>query len=108
MSVSSSNLAPRARRRRNVARRQVGQRQRLPAKARRTAGLRPAGGRLLPGGAAHAQERAVERQTRDAEAAAPPCRELRRLQDEVNRVIVTLQEYTANPVTDSRLGRVGR
>ena len=34
-------------------------------------------------------------------------RELRRLQDEVNRVIVALQEFTANPKTDARLGRVG-
>ena len=35
-------------------------------------------------------------------------RELRRLQDAVNRAIVALQEFTANPKTDSRLGRVGR
>jgi RLL motif-containing protein 1 len=35
-------------------------------------------------------------------------RELRKLQDEVNRAIVKLQEFTANPRTDSRLGRVGR
>ena len=35
-------------------------------------------------------------------------RELRRLQDAVNRAIVALQEFTANPKTDARLGRVGR
>ena len=35
-------------------------------------------------------------------------RELRRLQDEVNRSIVALQEFTANPKTDATLGRVGR
>ena len=35
-------------------------------------------------------------------------RRLRELQDGVNRAIVAMQEYTANPKTDSRLGRVGR
>ena len=35
-------------------------------------------------------------------------RELRRLQDEVNHAVVKLQEFTANPRTDARLGRVGR
>ena len=35
-------------------------------------------------------------------------RELRRLQDEVNKCICVMQEFTANPRTDSRLGRVGR
>lgn len=35
-------------------------------------------------------------------------RELRRLQDAVNEAVVGLQEFTANPKTDSRLGRVGR
>jgi RLL motif-containing protein 1 len=34
--------------------------------------------------------------------------ELRRLQDSVNATIVSLQEFTANPKTDARLGRVGR
>ena len=33
---------------------------------------------------------------------------LRRLQDAVNTAIVSMQEYTANPRTDARLGRVGR
>ena len=33
---------------------------------------------------------------------------LRRLQDSVNSAIVSMQEYTANPRTDARLGRVGR
>ena len=35
-------------------------------------------------------------------------RELRRLQDGVNAIVVGMQEFTANPKTDSRLGRVGR
>ena len=35
-------------------------------------------------------------------------RELRRLQDAVNAAIVCMQEFTANPRTDARLGRVGR
>lgn len=35
-------------------------------------------------------------------------RELRSLQDSVNRAIVCMQEFTANPKTDARLGRVGR
>mmetsp|Transcript_74925 Transcript_74925/g.124919 ORF Transcript_74925/g.124919 Transcript_74925/m.124919 type:complete len:252 (+) Transcript_74925:10-765(+) len=34
--------------------------------------------------------------------------ELRRLQDAVNDIVVCMQEYTANPKTDSRLGKVGR
>ena len=33
--------------------------------------------------------------------------DLRKLQDAVNTTIVALQEFTANPKTDSRLGRVG-
>jgi RLL motif-containing protein 1 len=33
---------------------------------------------------------------------------LRSLQDEINRITATMQEYTANPRADSRLGRVGR
>ena len=33
--------------------------------------------------------------------------ELRRLQDSVDATIVSLQEFTANPKTDARLGRVG-
>lgn len=35
-------------------------------------------------------------------------KELRRLQDEINKAIAAMQEYTANPKTDARLGRVGR
>ena len=35
-------------------------------------------------------------------------RQLRQLQDSVNRVIESLQEFTANPKTDAKLGRVGR
>ena len=35
-------------------------------------------------------------------------RELRRLQDRVNAAIVVMQDYTSNPRTDARLGRVGR
>ena len=34
--------------------------------------------------------------------------DLRELQDGVNEVIATIQEFTANPVTDSSLGQVGR
>ena len=34
-------------------------------------------------------------------------RELRRLQDAINEAVSTLQEFTANPRTDARLGRVG-
>ena len=34
--------------------------------------------------------------------------ELRRLQDAINEVVVSMQEFTANPKTDSRLGKVGR
>ena len=33
---------------------------------------------------------------------------LREVQDGVNRAIVAMQEYTASPKTDARLGRVGR
>ena len=35
-------------------------------------------------------------------------RELRQLQDRVNEMIVTMQEFTANPKTNTQLGRVGR
>ena len=34
--------------------------------------------------------------------------ELRQLQNEVNRAIVETQRLTANPITDTKLGRVGR
>lgn len=34
--------------------------------------------------------------------------ELRQLQNEVNRAIVDTQRLTANPITDTKLGRVGR
>jgi len=34
--------------------------------------------------------------------------DLRKLQDEVNTLISQMQEYTANPKTDSSLGKVGR
>ena len=34
--------------------------------------------------------------------------DLRRLQDEVNSLISAMQDYTANPKTDSSLGKVGR
>jgi len=33
--------------------------------------------------------------------------DLRKLQTEVNEIIVIVQEYTQNPITDSRLGVVG-
>ena len=33
---------------------------------------------------------------------------LRELQNEVNNLLVQVQEFTANPKTDSSLGRVGR
>ena len=35
-------------------------------------------------------------------------RQLRELQDAINKVVVSLQDMTANPKTDSRLGKVGR
>lgn len=35
-------------------------------------------------------------------------RELRKLQNRINGTIATMQEVTANPKTDSKLGRVGR
>eukprot|EP01023_Acetabularia_acetabulum_P061082 TRINITY_DN7366_c0_g2_i3.p1 TRINITY_DN7366_c0_g2~~TRINITY_DN7366_c0_g2_i3.p1 ORF type:complete len:262 (+),score=48.12 TRINITY_DN7366_c0_g2_i3:80-865(+) len=35
-------------------------------------------------------------------------KDLRNLQSQIDHAIVELQEYTANPKTDSRLGRVGR
>jgi RLL motif-containing protein 1 len=35
-------------------------------------------------------------------------RELRRMQDGINAIIACMQDYTANPKTDSKLGRVGR
>ena len=34
--------------------------------------------------------------------------ELRKLQTEANRVIVEIQRLTANPITDTALGQVGR
>lgn len=34
--------------------------------------------------------------------------DLRRLQDDVNSLIASMQDYTANPKTDSSLGKVGR
>lgn len=34
--------------------------------------------------------------------------DLRQLQDDVNELLVTAQEYTANPVTNAHLGKVGR
>ena len=34
--------------------------------------------------------------------------DLRELQDAVNDILVTIQEYTANPKTDAALGKVGR
>lgn len=34
--------------------------------------------------------------------------ELRKLQTEANRVIVETQSLTANPITDTSLGKVGR
>lgn len=34
--------------------------------------------------------------------------DLRDLQDRVNELIVSVQAYTADPKTDSRLGKVGR
>ena len=34
--------------------------------------------------------------------------ELRELQNEVNRAIVETQKLTANPITNTKLGRVGR
>lgn len=34
--------------------------------------------------------------------------DLRELQTQVNEVIALTQEYTANPITDARLGQVGR
>ena len=36
------------------------------------------------------------------------CAQLRELQNNVNKIIVTAQEFTANPKTDARLGQVGR
>lgn len=35
-------------------------------------------------------------------------KELRELQDSVNEAIVSVQKMTANPKTDTRLGKVGR
>lgn len=34
--------------------------------------------------------------------------DLRELQDAVNDILVTVQEFTANPRTDAALGQVGR
>ena len=34
--------------------------------------------------------------------------DLRRLQSEVDAFLVAMQEYTADPKTDSRIGKVGR
>lgn len=35
-------------------------------------------------------------------------KDLRDLQSEIDRVLVSVQELTANPRTDSKLGKVGR
>ena len=34
--------------------------------------------------------------------------DLRELQDSVNEILITVQEFTADPKTDSSLGKVGR
>jgi len=34
--------------------------------------------------------------------------DLRTLQTQVNEIVATLQDFTANPKTDSKLGKVGR